>query len=142
MRVLFLGFTDELLPALGAGDGDLALASGNTNHLTALGAVIVAVLTVFQPVEELEEFPVFLIPGIGIPGKAAVNGPDHQAIGNGGKEQIDPGILKERRDQASYQAGAQNRHIQPVGAIATRHETLHPGGQLRQKLSEHRDNSL
>ena len=95
MRVLFLGFTDELLPALGAGDGDLALASGNTNHLTALGAIKVAVLAVFQPVEELEELPVLLIPGIGIFGQSPADSPNHQAVGHGSQKQIDGCIVEE-----------------------------------------------
>jgi len=142
VRRLFSGFADEFLPALGTGDGDLALAPGNPDHLTALGAVEVAVLAVFQPVKELEEFPVLLIPGIGIPGEGAEDGPDHQAIGHGGQEQIDEGLMKEGGDQAGHKAGAQDRHIQPVGAVASCHKPLEPGSQLCHKLSKHKDITL
>ena len=137
-----LRFTNEFLPALGAGDGDLAFTPGHTNHLTALGAVVVPVLAVFQPVEELEELPVLLIPGIGIPGQTAVDGPDHQTVGHGGQQQIDQGHAEEGGNQAYHQAGAQNCHIQPVGAVASCHEPVELGIQLSHKLSKHRENSL
>ena len=134
---MFLSFPDKLFPALGAGDGNLALAPGHPNHLTALGTVIVAVLAIFQPVKKLEKFPVFLIPGIGIAGQGPANGPDHQTVGNCGAEQIDQGTSEEGGDQACRKTGAQDRHIQPVGTVAANHEALQLGGQLRHKLSEH-----
>ena len=137
-----LRFTNEFFPALGAGDGDFAFASGHANHLMALGAVKIAVLAVFQPVEELEEFPILLIPGIGIPGQTAVDGPDHQTIGQGGQKQIDQGYAEEGGNQAYHQAGAQNGHIQSVGAVASCHEPMELGSQLSHKLSKHRENSL
>ena len=142
MRLLFLSFADEFFPALGAGDGNLALASGHANHLTAFGAVVVPVLPVFDPVEELEEFPVLLIPGVGIFGQTAADGPDHQAVGHGGEQQIDQRSMEEGGDQAGRKAGAQDRHIQSVGAVTSCHEPAEPGSQLGHKLSKHRENSL
>ena len=136
---VFLGFADELLPALGAGDGDLALASGDADHLTALGAVIVAVLAILQPVEELEELPVLLIAGVGVLGQGAADRPDHQAVGHGGQQQIDGCVVEERGNQAGCQAGAQDGHIQPVCAVTTYHKPAEPGSQLCHKLSKHRD---
>ena len=142
MRLLSLGLADKFFPALGTGDGDFSLAPGNTNHLMALGAVIVAVLPVFQPVEELKEFPVLLIPGIGVSGEGTENGPNHQSVGQGSQQQIDQGSMEKGGDQAGHQADAQDRHIQPVGAITSCHEPLELGSQLGHKLSKHRENSL
>ena len=50
--------------------------------------------------------------------------------------------MEEGGDQAGHQTGAQDRHIQPVGAVASCHEPLDLGGQLCHKLSKHRENSL
>ena len=38
------------------GDGDLSLAAGDADYLTALGAIVVAVLPILQPVEKLKRF--------------------------------------------------------------------------------------
>ena len=96
----------------------------------------------FQTVEELEEFPVLLIPGIGVSGEGTENGPNHQSVGQGSQQQIDQGSVEKGGDQAGHEAGAQDRHIQSVGAVASCHEPAEPGSQLGHKLSKHRENSL
>ena len=63
-----LGFADKFFFAPGAGDGDFSLATGNTHHLAALGAVEVAVIPVLQPIPELEKLPILLVALVGIPG--------------------------------------------------------------------------
>ena len=83
-----LSFLHETLPALGAGNGDLAFSPGDTDHLTALGTVIITVLPILQPGEKLQEFPVLLITLIGIAGEAAENGPEHQAISQQGQQHV------------------------------------------------------
>ena len=60
-------FFNELLTALGAGDGNLAFAPGYPDHLTAPGTIEIAVLPVLDPVHQHQKFPVFLIALVGIP---------------------------------------------------------------------------
>ena len=139
MRLLLLGITDEFLTAFGTSNGNLTLASGNPDHLVTLRTVVVAMLAVFQPVKKLEELPVFLIPLVSVAGESAGNGPDHQTVRDGGKEQIDQRAFKERGNQAHNQTGAQDRHIQSVSTVAARHKSLYLSRQLSHKLSEHRN---
>jgi hypothetical protein len=136
-RLLLLSFADEFFPALGAGNGDLALAPGHTHHLPALGAVVVTVLAIPQAVKELEELPVLLIPLVHIPGEGTGNGPDHQTVGKSGQDQVDQRISKKGGDQACGKAHAQNGHIQPVRTVAAGHEPLKLGSQLCNKLLKH-----
>ena len=120
--LFYLGFLDEPLSALGAGNGDLALAAGNTHHLTALGAVIIAVIPILQAIEKLQEFAVFLITLVGIAGKAAEKRPEHQAVGHGSQQQIYFRILKKCADKANSKTGAEDHHVQFVGSIAAHHK--------------------
>ena len=73
-------FLGEFFPAAGAGDGDLALAPGHPDHLAALGAVEIPVLPVLQTACQLQEFPVFLVALVGVPGQSPENGPEHHAV--------------------------------------------------------------
>ena len=86
MRDLHSGLLDELLPALGAGDGDLALTPGDADGLAALGAGEIAVVPVLDLVKEPQELPILLVPGIGIPGEHPEQGPEHQAVISQGQQ--------------------------------------------------------
>ena len=135
----FSGFPDKFLPALGTGNGDLALATGYPDPLAALGAVKVAVVTVLQRIEQLHEFPVFLIPAVGIAGEGAENGPEHQAIGHKGSQQIQHRKADECADQGDDHTGYQDGHIQAVRAVAARHKPAESLAQIRHKLFQHRN---
>ena len=65
-----LSLFDELLPAFGAGDGDLALALGDADGLPALGAGVIAVVTVLDAVDEQQELAVLVVTLVGIAGEA------------------------------------------------------------------------
>ena len=125
-----LCFLPEVLPTTGTGDGDFSLASGDTHHLMALGAVEIAMLAVLQPVEELEELPILLIPLVGIAGQAAPNRPDHHAIADDEQDHIHLRGYADHGQKACYQARAQDHHIQPVWSIAPRHEAAQKRGQF------------
>ena len=116
------GFLYKLFTAAGTGDGDLSLAPGNPDSLAALGAVEITVLPIFHPVIYLQEFPVFLITLVRIPGETPADRPDHQAIAQGPENQIEGLQVNKYRQEACNQARAQNRHIQPVRAITTGHK--------------------
>ena len=81
MAVLSSGFLNELFSALGAGDGDLTLAAGDTHHLTALGAVVIAMIPILQAIEKLQEFAVFLITLVGIAGETPIQRHNQENIG-------------------------------------------------------------
>ena len=70
----------EALLALGAGNGDFALVTGDADSLAAPGADEIAVLPVLDPIQHQQEPAVFLIALVDIPGQAAEDGPDHQHI--------------------------------------------------------------
>ena len=127
---MLLRFLDKPFPAAGTGNGDFALAPGDSNSLMALGAVEITILPVLQPVINLQEFPVFLIPLIGIAGQAAADGPDHQAIAQRPENQIEGLHGNDHGEQACHQARAEDHHIQAVSAIAAGHEMPQSGGQF------------
>ena len=79
------GFLNELFPAFGADNGDLALAPGDTDGLLALRAGEVAMLPVLDPLQEHQKFPVFLVTLIGVAGEGTEDGPEHQAVGYNGE---------------------------------------------------------
>ena len=108
--------------AFRAGDGDFSLPPGDTNHLTALGAVVIAVLPVLQAVKKLQEFAVFLIPLVGIAGKGAEHSPEHTDIGQGRKDQGGEGGADDQRNQAENDAQGQNQHIELVCSVAAIHK--------------------
>ena len=120
---LFLsGFLNKSFLALGAGNGDLALSPGDTHHLTALGAIEIAVLPILQTVKKLQEFAVFLITLVGIAGETAVKRPEHQAVGHGSQQKVDLRGLEESTDKADRKASAEDHHVQLIGSIAAHHE--------------------
>ena len=137
-----LSFLHEALFALGAGNGDLALSAGNTHNLTALGAVIIAMIPILQAVKELQEFPVFLIALVGIARKAAVQRPDHQAVGNTGQQQIYLYRVHKGTDEAGRKAGRKDHHIQFISSITANHECAQSIAKPLNKLSNHKDITL
>ena len=119
-----LSLFDELLPAFGAGDGDLALSPGNTDRLPASGTIKILMLPIPDPLYKTQVLAVFLIALVGIPGQGTANGPDHQSVRKGSQKQIDGSIVEERADQAGCQTDAQNCHIEPVCSVAPGHKPL------------------
>ena len=130
------GFLQEAFLAAGTGDGDLAFAPGNADGLMALGAVKIAMLPVLQTVIDLQEAAVFLITLVGVPGQAAENGPDHQTIAQRPENQVKGLHRNHHRQQTGHQAGAEDRHIQTVGAIATGHKAAKGGCQFEGDLAK------
>ena len=120
------GLSDELLPAFGAGDGDLSLPPGNPDGLMALGTVEIAVVPVLQTVENQKKLPVLLIPLVGIPGKRPINGPEHQCIAQHKENHPHGQIPEQGGENTGNQACAQNGHVQPVGAIPPGHKAAKP----------------
>lgn len=141
MAVL-LSFLDEALPAFGAGNGNLAFAPGNTHHLMAFGTIVIAMLPIFQTVEKLQEFAVFLIALIGIPGETTVQCPEHQTVGNSGQQQIQLHGIHKGTDQARHKTGRKNDHIQFVRSVAAYHKIPEGIAQTLKKLSNHKNNHL
>ena len=67
--------------ALGTADGNFAFSPGDTDSLLAPGAAEIPMLPVFELLEKIKEFAVFLVALVGIPGQAAENGDAHKNIG-------------------------------------------------------------
>ena len=97
--------------------------TGYPDGLVALGALKIPMFPVFQPILNGKKFTVFLIPQIFVSGQAADNRPDHQAVGNGGEDQIHRQIPNKHRDQTDHNAGTQQEHIEPVVAVAAIHKS-------------------
>ena len=108
----------------------------------AFGTVEILVVPVFCLLDHLQEFCVFQIPLVGIPGKRPEQSPDQQGIGNQGNDQIDNGVADKQRHQADYQAGAENNHIEPVGSVSSGHETLQAGTHGVPQLPEPVSNTI
>ena len=133
-------FPDELLPAFGAGDGDLALPPGNPDALMAPGAVIIPVLPVLHFIKKQQKPPVLPVALIGIPGHGAKQCPKQKGIGKQGQNQIDPGHPEKQGYHAKHDARPQDGHIQLVRSVPPCHETAQslpqPGGKLPPPISQ------
>lgn len=116
------GFLYELLPAFGAGDGDFAFATGDTDGLAALGAGEIPVGAVLDPVHHQKELSVFIIALIGIAGEAAEQRHIQDHGIDQGQQQHRRLVLDEHGDDGQHQAEAQQSHIQTVVTIPARHK--------------------
>ena len=96
----FLAFPNKSLPAFGAGDGDLALAPGDSDGLPAPRTVKIAVLTILESVYEHEKPTIFPITLVGVPGEGAEDGPDHAAVGQQDQNQSHQHHPNKQRQQA------------------------------------------
>ena len=132
-----LRLLDELFLTAGAGDRDLALASGDPDPLAALGAVIVPVLPVLHPVQQLQVSAVLLIALVGVPGQAAEDRPDHQAVAEDPEAHLQHSAGQEAGQQARDHARHQDRDIQFVIAVTALHEAPRPGAQLHEEPPDH-----
>ena len=101
---VLLGFLNELFSALGTGDGDLALTSGDPDLLATAGTVKVPMLPVLQLLEEQKKSAVFVVPLVGLPGKASVDGPDHKHIGDHRHCQLHGSVGDEHSRQSKSEA--------------------------------------
>ena len=135
-HLTFLGFPDKLLPAPGAGNGNLSLTSGNSYGLMALGAVKIPVLVVLEMFKKLQKSPVFLISFIGIPGKHPADGPDHKAIGKEQKDQRKGKASDHSGQQACDQAGCQDHHTETIRTISSAHKAADSLPKLKHQLSQ------
>ena len=132
-----LSFLYKALLALGAGNGNLALSPGNAYHLTALGAVVIPVLPILYPINQLQEFAVFLKALVGITGEAAIQCPDHQSVGNRGQQQIHLCRIDKGRNKTNYQTCGKDHHVQLICSVTTNHEITQTVTQPLDKLSNH-----
>ena len=129
MRDLYSGLLDKLLSALGAGDGDLTLATGDTDGLAALGAGEIAVLPVLDLVKETKELSVLLVPGVCVAGEHPEQSPEHQAVISQRQHQLHGDQGDEGTQQAQGQGGAEDGQAQLVGAVAAHHKSAKTGGK-------------
>ena len=137
-----LCFTNKFFVAAGAGDGNFSLPPGHPHHLTALGAVKVAVVPVLQPIDYLQKLPVFLIPLVGVPGQGAEDGPDHQPVAQHHQQKIYRRVAENDGQQAYRQTYAQDYHIQFVRAIAPCHKPPQKRGKPRGELPQPAANAI
>ena len=140
--LFYLGFLDKPFPALGAGNGDLAFSPGDAHHLTALGAVVIAMFPIIQAVKKLQEFAVFLITLVGIAGEAAAERPNHQCVGDTCQQKMHLRRIEKATDQTDYQTCRKDHHIQFVGSVAAHHEIAESKRKPLKKLSKHNEITL
>ena len=67
--------------AFGAADGNLALSPGDTDSLLTSGTAEIPMLPILDPLKKIQEFAVFLVALVGIPGQSAENGNAHKNVG-------------------------------------------------------------
>ena len=77
---IFSCFLHEFCVAFGAFDGNFSFSPGDTDGLTATGTLVIAMLPILQPLQEIQIPSVFLITLVGIPGKGAKNRPAGKQI--------------------------------------------------------------
>ena len=126
----FLSFLNEFFLALGAGDGNLTLASGHTHRLAATGAIEIAVLPVLQPLHHGQILPIFLVALVGVPGKTAEDSPEHQSVRNGRQQQIHRLPGNKHGEQTDHNTRAQDGHIQFIRSVAACHKATQTCGEL------------
>ena len=67
---------------------------------------------------------VLLVALVGIPGEAADQGDDQGGVAAQGQQKIQQPVVHEHAQHAHHQTGDQQRHIQPVMAVAAHHKAL------------------
>ena len=130
------GLLDEFFPALGAGDGNLALASGDADGLLTLGAGKVAVVPILDAVNQQEKLAVLIVAFVGAAGEAAHQRHDQKHIAEQIQDHIHQRILHEDAQNTQNHAQDQNRHIQTVMTVAARHKTLDSVCDVRTGLTQ------
>ena len=118
-----LCFTNELFLALGAGNGDLTLALGNTDLLAALRAIVIAMLLILKPLQQHKILAVLLVTLVGISGKHPEESPNYHTIIKQGQKQVQPGDIDKDREHRSNKACRKDHRIQLIRTIAALHET-------------------
>ena len=130
------GLFDELFPALGAGNGDLALALGHPDGLAALGTGVIAVVPILELIHQQEELAVLLIALVGVAGEAPHQGDGQQGVHAHGQDQIEELVAHEHGQHTQHQTHDQKRHIQSVVTITTHHEALDSASHIHTGLSQ------
>ena len=130
------GFSDEFFVAFGTGDGDFSLALGHSHLLVTPGTIEIAVLLVFEFLEEKKKLSVFLVTLVNIPGEAPKNGNKHEDIGNGGQGQLEQRAGKEGCQQRANKAGTENGHVQFIRTVSATHKTLNPDTQTVSQIPQ------
>ena len=136
-RIFILSLLYKLFPALGAGNSDLTLASGNADRLAALGALKIAMLPILRTVHDLAVLPVLLVSLVGILRQASENHQTQETIGNQSQDHVDPAGPDKHGQQTANHAHTQQCHIQMVVAIAAGHKLSQAGRESAEKLIEH-----
>ena len=108
--------------AAAAGDGDLPLALGHSHLLAAPGTIVIAVILIFQLLEEQQKFPVLFIALINISGKATEDRNKHKSIGDSGEAKLNQRTGNQRSQQRKNKTCAENCHIQLVGTVTAHHK--------------------
>ena len=104
----------------------------------ALGTVEITILTILDMLKKLKEFPIFLIPFIGIPGKNPGYSPDHQTIGDQKKDQTEGKSSYKAGQEAGNQSTCQNYHAETIRSIAAGHKSLHGIAHIHNKTMKPR----
>ena len=139
----FSGLFDELFPALGAGDGDLALVPRNPDGLAAFGAVEIAVILIPQPLGPEKEPAVFLIALVGFVAEKANHAQNQQAIRSQRQNQIQHRIDHQHGDNHQAKAAKQDGNIEFIMlAVAARQEMAQRPQKTVTQLPEQDGNSV
>lgn len=136
----------DLLPALGTGNDDASLPTGNPAYRPALGAGNVLVLPIPHPgpgqaegifyrPAHLAHEPRILRPALGqIPGEHPPQRPQHHGRRQGGQDQIRHLIpLDEQTHHVDDNGRPDGGQSQPISAVAAVHE---PGHSVADPLEE------
>ena len=143
-----LGLLDKLIPALGAGDADLALAPGHPDRGMALGAaevpvdlpILPASLQAAEPAQDLvladEVLIVLLGPLLGLLGQGPKDAQNEQRPGQGHQHRADDqgGLVldagEQKAQQQQHPAAQGQEPVQLVRPVAALHKLaqafLHP----------------
>jgi len=117
------GFLFESLATARTFDADASLAPRNTDGLTAGWAGIIAILPIREEFLEARIGRGFPLTGGNVPGKHAVDTPDHQRIGKDHKERQ---FLNKTAEDAQHKAGAKQQKIQFIRAVTAVHKDAEP----------------
>ena len=100
------------------------------------GTVEISVLTVLEMLKELEEFPVFLVSPVGIPGEDPADGPDHQAVGDQQEDQAEGKPSDKGRQKTGDEAAGQNDHAETVRTVSAGHKMLYSHTHIHEQISK------
>lgn len=98
------GFADELFTATGTADIDLALVTGDTNTLLAVGATEISVVPILQAVPEAEELLILGLSAVNVFGKHTEKDQYHTGCIDQTEGVVENGIADDNIQQIIHQA--------------------------------------